>query len=344
MEITYQTSNAVMASLLIRDIRDPSAAANPKTYLRNPLNLFTDNAWHGGCWRTAWKFSSLGAPALLGYVFFAFVNQPYLLSYNLYQSYGWGRALIAVLPHALSADRSGLWKLVGSQITFFQHLGIMEVVHAVLGCVKASPALTFLQIFSRFVVCSLLNTTMNSSSPVNNDTTWIPIMLSAWCIADFTRYLFYCVGLLRDIITNMKGVAVAMKLIKAPSVEKADDYVFKQPAPLVWLRYSLFYVLYPSGVFGELMCIWMTRDAAMGLAKVPDPPNTTSGLLFRLLQFAYGNLGLLSSINRYFGFMLLCYIGGLPPLFMSLVGTRKKALKELAERRSGSKAKKDKQA
>lgn len=342
MEITYQeTSNAVMASLLIRDIRDPSAAANPKTYLRNPLNLFTDNAWHGGCWRTAWKFSSLGAPALIGYVFFAFINQPYLLGYNLYQTYGWGQALTQVLPHVLSGDRSGLWPLVGAQITFFQHLGMMEVVHAVIGCVPASPALTFLQIFSRFLVCSLLNTTMNSSSPVTQDTTWIPIMLSAWCIADFTRYVFYSVGLLRDIITNAKGLLVAMKIIKAGSVEKADDYVFTHPFPLVWLRYSLFYLLYPSGVLGELMCIWMTRDAAMGIATVADPPNTTSGLLFRLLQFSFGNLGLLSSTTRYMGFMLLCYIGGLPPLFMSLVATRKKVLGAPKAKKSSQK---DKQA
>merc|ERR1719408_160599 len=77
MEITYQeTSNAVMAALLIRDVRDPTSAANPKTPLRNPLNLFTDNSFHGGCWRAGWKFSSLGGPALVSYVMSAFVVAP----------------------------------------------------------------------------------------------------------------------------------------------------------------------------------------------------------------------------------------------------------------------------
>jgi hypothetical protein len=67
MEITYQeTSNAVMAALLIRDVRDPTSAANPKTQLRNPLCLFTEGAFHGGVWRGAWKVSGVGAPGLRG--------------------------------------------------------------------------------------------------------------------------------------------------------------------------------------------------------------------------------------------------------------------------------------
>merc|ERR1719305_2154928 len=102
-----------MASLLIRDIRDPTASANPATPLKSPLSLFTDNSFHGGCWRTGWKFAAMGAPALLGYVFFAFVATPYLFLYNLYQSYGWGSALIAVLT---TADRSTLWSQVGADL------------------------------------------------------------------------------------------------------------------------------------------------------------------------------------------------------------------------------------
>jgi hypothetical protein len=155
MEITYQeTSNSVMASLLIRDIRDPTSAANPDTPLKNPLSLFTDGAWHGGCWRTGYKFASLGAPALIGYVFSAFVIAPYLLGYNLYQSYGWGQSLFHVIPLLLSGgDRIGLWKNIGPTVSYFQHLGIMEVAHAAVGLTKSSPALTFMQIFSRFLVC-----------------------------------------------------------------------------------------------------------------------------------------------------------------------------------------------
>merc|ERR1740117_1061349 len=115
MEITYQeTSNTVMAALLIRDIRDPTSASNPKTPLRNPLNLFTDNAFHGGCWRGAWKFCGVGPLAAVGYVTTAFLVAPYLLFYNLYQSYGWGSVLMSVLSAVgASSGRTGLWNNVG---------------------------------------------------------------------------------------------------------------------------------------------------------------------------------------------------------------------------------------
>jgi hypothetical protein len=41
------TSNAVMAALLIHDIRNDKAAANPANKLRNPLELFTYGSFHG---------------------------------------------------------------------------------------------------------------------------------------------------------------------------------------------------------------------------------------------------------------------------------------------------------
>jgi hypothetical protein len=320
MEITYQeTSNAVMASLLIRDVRDPTSSANPKTPLKNPLNLFTENSFHGGCWRSAWKFSAMGAPALLGYVFFAFVVTPYLLAYNVYQSMGWGSALIAVLT---STDKATLWAQVGTNLGFFQHLGMMEVLHSAVGITRSSPALTFIQIFSRFMVVALLN---SCPGQIKADTWVIPMMLTAWCIADFTRYVFYCFGLARDIAGSVRSLAVAMKLLKVKSVVVADDPVFKIPYPLVWIRYSLFIVLYPTGVFGELMVIWMTKDCMMTAMSVANP-NTCSGFTLQFLKFLFGNLGLLESTYRYFGFQLLQYAIGLPILYLTLVGARKKQL------------------
>jgi len=322
MEITYQeTSNSVMASLLIRDIRDPTAAANPKTPLLSPLSLFTDNAWHGGCWRSGWKFAAMGAPSLLGYVFFAFVVTPYLLWYNAYQAAGWGRGLMAVLS-LLTSSRIGMWDQVGPTITFFQHLGMMEVVHAAVGLTRSSPALTFLQISSRFFIVALLN---GCPEHIKADSTIIPMMLTCWCIADFTRYVFYCFGIVRDLAGSCKGVLVALKMLKAKSVEKADDPLFKIPFPLVWLRYSMFIVLYPTGVFGELMVAWMTKEcmlAAMSAAQ----PNTMSGWTMQSLKFLFQNIGLSQNANIYYGAVFLSYVFGLPPLYMTLLAARRKQL------------------
>ena len=44
------TSRALMAALLVHDLRDPNAAARPETQLDHPYDLFAQGAAHGGLW------------------------------------------------------------------------------------------------------------------------------------------------------------------------------------------------------------------------------------------------------------------------------------------------------
>ena len=61
------TSTTLMAALLVHDLRNPAAAANPDTPLANPMDLFAQAANHGGLWRAAYAPRSvLGIAALLG--------------------------------------------------------------------------------------------------------------------------------------------------------------------------------------------------------------------------------------------------------------------------------------
>lgn len=61
------TSTTLMAALLVHDLRNPAAAANPETVLANPMDLFASAANHGGLWRAAYAPRSvLGVAALLG--------------------------------------------------------------------------------------------------------------------------------------------------------------------------------------------------------------------------------------------------------------------------------------
>ena len=61
------TSNTLMAALLVHDLRNPAAAANPATPLRHPLELFWQGANHGGLWRNAFEPRSvLGLAVALG--------------------------------------------------------------------------------------------------------------------------------------------------------------------------------------------------------------------------------------------------------------------------------------
>jgi hypothetical protein len=61
------TSTTLMAALLVHDLRNPAAPANPATPLANPMDLFAQAANHGGLWRAAYAPRSvLGIAALLG--------------------------------------------------------------------------------------------------------------------------------------------------------------------------------------------------------------------------------------------------------------------------------------
>lgn len=61
------TANTLMAALLVRDLRDPQAAASPNRDLHNPMDLFSDAANHGGLWRAAYEPRSvLSLAAVLG--------------------------------------------------------------------------------------------------------------------------------------------------------------------------------------------------------------------------------------------------------------------------------------
>ena len=63
------TSNTVMATLLVHDLRHPAAVAAPVTPLSHPLELFWQGANHGGLWRNAFEARSvLGLAVALGMV------------------------------------------------------------------------------------------------------------------------------------------------------------------------------------------------------------------------------------------------------------------------------------
>jgi hypothetical protein len=62
-----ETSRALMAALLVHDLRNPGAAARPETTLDHPFDLFADAAAHGGLWSVPYAPRSvLPLAALIG--------------------------------------------------------------------------------------------------------------------------------------------------------------------------------------------------------------------------------------------------------------------------------------
>jgi hypothetical protein len=60
-----ETSNAVMSAILVHDLSNPQAVANPNVPLKNPLEMFKYNSFHGGIWRIAYKVGTIGEVSAL---------------------------------------------------------------------------------------------------------------------------------------------------------------------------------------------------------------------------------------------------------------------------------------
>lgn len=215
MEVFQQeTSNAVMATLLVNDLRNELSAASPKKKLENPMQLFAATAFHGGAWRTGYKFGTIGPASAIAYITTAFVVKAYLVLYNVVQLLGWSLALF----YMTSLDTRKAEPVI-DQMTYLQ---IAEVLHAAIGLVPSNPVITAMQIGSRVAAvqtlfCGLSDSNRSTVAP------WENLFFVAWSITEVVRYSYLAL--------NTAGI---------------------QLSPLTWLRYSTFLLLYPLGVTGEL--------------------------------------------------------------------------------------------
>jgi len=146
----------------------------------------------------------------------------YLTSYNLIAFTFWLAYLAAFARAGCQLDHPGLVLL-----NIAQGLAIMEILHAILKWVKSPVGSTAAQVFSRLLVLVLIDLFyyhVLETSPIAN--TGILVVSIAWGITELVRYSFYFLGLFD-----------------------------RQPKALLWMRYTFFIVLYPTGVTGEWLII-----------------------------------------------------------------------------------------
>ena len=141
----------------------------------------------------------------------------YLAVYNLVAFSAWA---IFLFNYFLSGYQMNSFNLLLLNIA--QGMAVLEIVHVLLKWVKSPVASTIAQVFSRILVLVLINVFIkNEPLPIVTNTGIIIVSL-AWGITELVRYSLYFLQLFG-----------------------------KQPAFLLWMRYSFFVVLYPLGVTGE---------------------------------------------------------------------------------------------
>ncbi|KAJ1673061.1 hypothetical protein EV182_005966, partial [Spiromyces aspiralis] len=151
----------------------------------------------------------------------------YLLLFNVASFAGWASILFSASAHLASSDLDyqGLYSIIGDRLAFVQSLAALEVLHVMVGWVRSSLMTTAMQVASRyFLVWGVLYL---FPYPEVRQSVWFGLMVYAWSLAEIIRYSFYA----------LKELGLS-------------------PYPLVWARYTLFYVLYPLGVSGELVVTW----------------------------------------------------------------------------------------
>jgi very-long-chain (3R)-3-hydroxyacyl-CoA dehydratase len=133
----------------------------------------------------------------------------------------WSYGLLNILLYiGKRGHYKDVWPHVQYSVSLFQSLQLLEVIHCVVGLVPSNAIQTLIQISSRLIVVwGILLPVVESRNSIG-----VPMLLICWSIAEMTRYLYYALNIYEMV-----------------------------PYLLTWLRYTLFIVLYPIGVSGELI-------------------------------------------------------------------------------------------
>ncbi|PHH73192.1 hypothetical protein CDD80_3985 [Ophiocordyceps camponoti-rufipedis] len=148
----------------------------------------------------------------------------YLVLFNVASAAAWAVVLSRTVAISALSGPTFTYGGVGVWTKWTQTLAVFEVLHSLLGVVRAPLFTTLMQVSSRFLlVWAIINRfPFLALSPAYSS------MLVAWSTTEVIRYSYFAL--------NLSGFS---------------------PAFLTWLRYSTFWVLYPIGILSECTLIYM---------------------------------------------------------------------------------------
>ena len=155
----------------------------------------------------------------------------YLILYNFIQFCGWFYFFFIVTRNLISSKTIEEIYLNSHLILqLCQYCAFLEVIHSLIGIVKSSVIITFIQIFGRIIIVAILQYIPSAVSK------GYLLIYIAWSLVEMIRYIYYIMSLLQKEYNN-----------------------FHIPYILIWCRYSFFVILYPIGVSGEMITVWNAK-------------------------------------------------------------------------------------
>ncbi|KAM8933364.1 very-long-chain (3R)-3-hydroxyacyl-CoA dehydratase 2-like [Pelodytes ibericus] len=203
----------------------------------------------------------------------------YLIIYNVVMTAGWLVIAIGLIRTYLANGSYQLYYSIENPLKFFQTVAVVEIVHCAVGIVPSSVVVTAFQVMPGvFLMWAVLHSVREV---LNEDS--VLLLVVAWTITEITRYLFYTFKLL-----------------------------YRLPYIIKWARYSLFIVLFPMGVAGELLTIYAALPFVKqtGIYSIRHP---------NIINFSFD----------YYTFLILVmvsYIPIFPQLYFHMYHQRRKAL------------------
>lgn len=157
----------------------------------------------------------------------------WLIAYNSISASLWTVVLFNTVFLAAFLGQPYLFLKSSTVLTVVQCCAVVEIYNSVTGVVKSPVFTTVSQVLSRLLIV-LGIVQLLPFSPANYHWCYISLCLS-WSVTEIVRYSYYA--------ANLRDPAAV-------------------PYWLTWLRYSLFYVLYPTGVASEVSMIYMSLAEA----------------------------------------------------------------------------------
>ncbi|KAH7344347.1 tyrosine phosphatase-like protein [Pyrenochaeta sp. MPI-SDFR-AT-0127] len=190
----------------------------------------------------------------------------YLTAYNVVFALLWISVFLSAVFHALDS-KPKLFAATEPQARWVQTISLVEVLHAAIGLIKSPVSTTALQVITRVIQVWMI--WYNFPDSTASSSAYLALLL-AWSVADTVRYSYLAL--------NLHG---------------------KAPRNLLWLRYTMFYPLYPIGIGAEW---WLLYKAIAPGGKIsPIIPPT-------------------------FYFFLMLYIPGSYTMYTYMIKQRRKTL------------------
>ncbi|XP_051147415.1 very-long-chain (3R)-3-hydroxyacyl-CoA dehydratase PASTICCINO 2A [Andrographis paniculata] len=208
------------------------------------------------------------------------LRRPYLTLYNWTVFFGWLQVLFLTLKALHHSGANSVYAAVHKPLILAQSAALIEILHSLVGLVRSPVGATLPQVSSRiYLTWGILH-----SFPEIQTHPLVASLVISWSVTEIIRYSFF-------------------------GFKEAFGFT---PPWLLWLRYSTFLILYPTGISSEVGLIYNAlpymKESGKYSIRMPNKWN---------FAFDYYYNALL---------VLLTYVPGSPHLYGYMLGQRKKAL------------------